>query len=195
MGPISLGIFKWKDGHIPETNRSTVTGSAKLVVSDRERRQKACDRHLDRGGVRKAMTSLLSTDTPVSDHAAAFDTLADLHVEVDDCDATGSRARLEVDISPISSSDLGGIIRKTVLTTAPDDVTGTRARYVKQMISDSTPDADRYLSVYTTFVNRYSVGQFSDQILALLNCGQATAVGKTDKSIAFTNNGRGLVHT
>jgi hypothetical protein len=63
--------------------------------------------------------------------------------------------------------DLGGVIRKTSTTTAPDDVTGTRARYVKQMISDGTPDADKYLTMYTPFINGYRVEQFSKKMLRL----------------------------
>jgi hypothetical protein len=54
---------------------------------------------------------------------------------------------------------------------------------VKQMISDGTPDADKYLTMYTSFINGYRVGQFSDKMLLLLNSGQATALKKTDSSL------------
>jgi hypothetical protein len=54
---------------------------------------------------------------------------------------------------------------------------------VKQLISDGTPDADKYLMMYTSFINGYRVGQYSDNMLLLLNSGQATALKKTDSSL------------
>jgi hypothetical protein len=129
------------------------------------------------------MNCLLSTDSQVTDHTEAFQVLTDQHVQLEGEDANLTRAILQLDSAPITSMDVGGVIRKTSTTTAPDDVTGTRARYVKQLISDGTPDAERYLQLYTSFINRYRVGQFSGNALLLLNSGQATALRKANASL------------
>jgi hypothetical protein len=141
----TLGLFKWKDIHTGHPNLSTPTGTVNPTPIAQEKRQKLCNKQLDRGGIRKAMNCLLSTDSQVTDHTEAFQVLTDQHVQLEGEDANLTRAILQLDSAPITSMDVGGVIRKTSTTTAPDDVTGTRARYVKQLISDGTPDAERYL--------------------------------------------------
>jgi hypothetical protein len=76
----TLGLFKWKDIHTGQPNVSTTNITAIQSLSEQEMRQKRCNKQIDRGGVRKAMNSLLSTDGPVTDHEEAFQTLTDQHV-------------------------------------------------------------------------------------------------------------------
>lgn len=179
----TLGLFKWKDIRKERPNISTTHDTAGPILSAQEKRQKRCNKQLDRGGIRKAMSSLLSSNGPITDHGEAFKVLTNRHIQLPEEEANLTRAILKFDSAPIISTDLGGVIRKTSTTTAPDDVTGTRARYVKQMISDGTPDANRYLQMYTSFINKYRMGQFSDKMLLLLNSGQATALQKADSTV------------